>query len=114
MLLYPELSQKILEIADGDEDFKIELTNAIYNGLIELRTVYNLGDTEKDEYRIQQIRHKLKPTLTIFGFVEIIDEMQKGKDIVEAEGFSESFTNHVMELNRLLEISINNVGLLMK
>lgn len=112
--LYPELNQKILEIADGDEDFKVELTKAIHNGLNELKTVYSEGHADQDEVKIQQIRHKLKPTLAMFEFEDLIFEMQHGKEIVESEGFTDQFSKHVNQLNSLLDTAIYNVSLLLK
>ena len=49
---YPELSQRILEMAEGDEEFRVELTSAILNGLIELKSVYGEGIMEKNEIKI--------------------------------------------------------------
>lgn len=112
--LYPELNQKILEIADGDEEFKVELTKAIHLGLVELKTVYSEGHAEQDEVKIQQIRHKLKPTLAMFEFEDLIVEMQNGKEIVESEGFTDHFSSHVGQLNHLLDNAIYNVSLLLK
>ncbi|WP_296705032.1 hypothetical protein [Algoriphagus sp.] len=112
--LYPGLNNKILEIAEGDEDFRIELIQAIHNGLIELKAVYSKGHEEKDEVVIQQIRHKLKPTLVMFDFEDLVSEIQKGKVILESEGFTENYSTHVLELNRLLEGAICEVNLLLK
>lgn len=112
--LYPELNKRILEIADGDDDFKIELTKALYNGLIELKSVYSQGNEEKDQVIIQQIRHKMKPTLAMFDFEDLAFEIQKGKEILESEGFSEKFSLHLSALNSLVEKAIYNVNLLLK
>lgn len=112
--LYPELNKKILEIAEGDEEFKIELSRAIHNGLIELKSFYSKGYEVKDEVIIQQIRHKVKPTLSMFDFEDLIIEIQKGKEILEKEGFSENFSIHVSTLDRLINGAIYNVDLLLK
>ncbi|MBN3581990.1 hypothetical protein JYB64_06285 [Algoriphagus aestuarii] len=109
-----DLNLKILAIADGEEDFKIELTKAIHSGLIELKTVYKQGTEAKDEVMIQQIRHKMKPTLAMFEFEELIVEMQNGKEIVEAEGFSNRFSDHALEIDRLVAAEIEKVGMLLK
>ncbi len=110
--LYPEFNNKILEIADGDEDFKMELIKAIHNGLIELKTIYSKGYQEKDQLIIQQIRHKLKPTLAMFDFEDLIVEIQKGKEILELEGFTENFSYHFSTLEQLIERAIFKVNLL--
>ena len=112
--LYPELNRKLLEISEGDEEFKFELAKAIHNGLIELKSIYSKGYQEKDDVIIQQIRHKVKPTLAMFEFEDLIVEIQKGKEILEREGFSENFSSHVSDLDRLVEIAIYNVDLLLK
>ncbi|MEN2282201.1 hypothetical protein AAGF08_08685 [Algoriphagus sp. SE2] len=112
--LYPDLNNKILEIAEGDEEFRIELIHAIQNGLIELKSVYSKGHIEKDEVQIQQIRHKLKPTLAMFEFEDVAAEIQKGKVILEGEGFSENFSSHVSTLDKLLKDAIDYVTSLSK
>lgn len=109
-----DLNLKILAIADGDEDFKLELTKAIHTGLIELKTVYKQGNDAKDEVTIQQIRHKMKPTLAMFDFDELIVEMQIGKDIVESEGFTDRFSAHVLKMDKLVDAEIEKVGMLLK
>lgn len=112
--LYPGLNNKILEIADGDEEFRLELIQAIKNGLIELKSIYIIGNEEKDEIKIQQIRHKVKPTLTMFDFEDLATEIQKGKLILENEGFSENFSIHVSTLEQLLDGAISQVNSLLK
>ena len=57
--IYTELPSRINEMAEGDEEFKLELTNAIFNGLRELKEKYTEGILEHDVIKIQQIRHKL-------------------------------------------------------
>lgn len=107
--LYPELNQKILEIAEGDEEFKLELTNAIYQGLIELKEVYSEGVEQQDIVKIQQIRHKVKPTLAMFEFENLIVEMQKGKEILESDGFTKEFSEHLAVFNQMLTAAIADV-----
>lgn len=106
---YPELNQRIQEISEGDEGFQTELTLAIYNGLLELRTKYCEGLEEKNEIIIQQIRHKLKPTLSMFEFSDLIEELQNGKEILESKGFGEEFILHFENLNLMLEVAVERV-----
>lgn len=112
--LYADLKQKILEIAEGDEEFSKELTQAIYNGLIELKEVYSQGSNEKDDLKIQQIRHKVKPTLMMFEFQTLIDELQLGKEIIESVGFNHEFYAHLEKFNNSLEEAIANTKLLLE
>ncbi|WP_339699063.1 hypothetical protein [Algoriphagus aquimarinus] len=108
--LYPELDQLIFEMADGDKDFEKDLTVAIYKGLLELREKYAEGSSEKDDIKIQQIRHKLKPTLSMFELSHITDELQVGKEIIEGEGFEGAlFKSHYHRLQEKLEAAIQRV-----
>lgn len=111
-IYYPELNQRILEMADGDDEFRIELTSAIYNGLVELQTVYAEGRTAKDEVIIQQIRHKVKPTLAMFEFDQLADSLQNGKMILESEGFGEAFEIHFLDFLEKIKVALMEVGLL--
>lgn len=100
---YPELNQRILEMAEGDDEFRVELTSAIYTGLLELQAVYAEAWLSRDEVKIQQIRHKIKPTLSMFEFDQLADALQQGKEILESEGFGAAFEAH-------FEVFLRNVG----
>ncbi|OOG73638.1 hypothetical protein [Algoriphagus sp. A40] len=109
-IYYPELNQRILEMAEGDDEFRLELTSAIYNGLLELQKVYSVGRAEKNEVMIQQIRHKVKPTLAMFEFDQLSDSLQKGKMILEAEGFGEAFEIHYLDFLDKIKVALIEVS----
>jgi hypothetical protein len=50
----------------------------------------------------------------MFEFEDLIVEIQKGKEILETQGFSENFSIHVSALDRLIDAAIYNVDLLLK
>jgi len=104
-----ELEQIIFNVAEGDLEFKQELTCAIYNGLIELKNIYEEAAVEKNEYKIQQIRHKLKPTLVMFEFNSVMKELIIGKELLDQNGFDQSFYHHYSELQQQLKIAISLV-----
>ena len=108
--VYPDLSILIEEMSDGDQDFQKELTQAILLGLEELKVKYAQGLEQKNENIIQQIRHKIRPTLIMFGLAPIIDEMQLGKEIVEQNGFSKEFELHCQKLDKEIELAIQCVS----
>lgn len=108
--IYPELDQLISDMSDGDSEFKRELTLAIYTGLVELKEKYSEGAFEKNDTKIQQIRHKLKPTLSMFELVHIVEELQTGKEIIESEGFGgKAFAVHFKNLQEKLDLAIRRV-----
>lgn len=107
---YPELNQRILEMAEGDEEFRIELTLAIYNGLVELQSKYQEGIEEKDEVKIQQIRHKLKPTLSMFEFHDLTACLNEGKTILESQGFGEAAFAHFQNFSKKVVTAIAEVN----
>lgn len=108
--IYPDLNQRIFDMSEGDEEFQKELTLAIYNGLVDLKEKYGEGSLEKDDLKIQQIRHKLKPTLSMFDLNHIVDELQVGKEIIESEGFDgDNFNAHYKNLQEKLDIAIKRV-----
>ncbi len=108
-IYYPELNQIINEMSEGDEDFRNELISAIYNGLVELQTKYTEGTQEQNLEIIQQIRHKLKPTLAMFEFDDLGDSLQIGKDILESSGFGEEFDSHAVQFHSKLMNAIKAV-----
>lgn len=107
---YPELNQRILEMSDGDEEFRLELTSAIANGLVELQSVYGEGIMEKNEIKIQQIRHKIKPTLSMFEFEALIICLNEGKSILESQGFGEAAFSHFQDFLQKVTIAIAEVN----
>lgn len=106
---YPRLKQRISDAAEGDEEFQHDLTKAIFLGLTELKKVYSEGYIEKDVHKIQQIRHKLKTTLTMFDLDPIMETLQEGKDILESQGFGQEFEAHFNKLIPLLKLAIEMV-----
>lgn len=108
--IYPDLNLLISDMADGDKEFEKELTSAIHKGLLELKSVYSEGSSEKNEVKLQQIRHKIKPTLAMFELTQIVDELQTGKEIIESQGFEGSdFPSHYQKLQEKLDIAIKRV-----
>ena len=108
--IYPDLRQLIVDMAEGDEEFKDELTRAIHNGLLELKEVYEQGVIMRDEVTIQQIRHKVKPTLGMFEFDDLTEILQDGKEILETQGFGEDFENHWAKLKLKVSLAIEVVA----
>lgn len=109
-LAYPELHAHILDLSEGDEQFKEELTKAIHAGLLELQVKYAEGAEKLDAVFIQQIRHKIKPTLVMFGFEDIADSLQLGKEILDSRGFVPEFFEHYQELESQVKVAVKEVG----
>jgi len=112
--IYTALPIRISEMAEGDEEFKIELTNAIFNGLVELKEKYAEGLKDRDMVKIQQIRHKVKPTLSMFELNPLTLSLQEGKEILESEGFSPDFQRHFQDFSTKVEQAIHEVENLVK
>ncbi len=99
----------IAELAEDDLEFQQQLTSAIYEGLKELKEQYLIGAKTKNEELIKQIRHKSKPTLEMFEFNGIIDELTKGKDILESVGYDSSFEKHMTVLLDKIDAALQDV-----
>jgi hypothetical protein len=85
---------KIDEMTDGDADFRAELVSAIFNSLVELRDTYIEGASTENEDTIQEIRHKVKPSLALFEMDVLNDFLNEGKEIIEEKGFGPEFLKH--------------------
>ena len=103
------LNRLVLEIAEGDEEFRAELVSAIYSGLQELKSVYADGFAEMNEVKIQQIRHKVKPTLTMFEFDDLSLTIQEGKEILANQGFGAAFEVHFLIFLNKVEQTLEEV-----
>ncbi|KEO71724.1 hypothetical protein [Anditalea andensis] len=74
--------QMVLEMAEGEKDFEIELLEAIVNSVIDLRNKYVEGILGQNEEMIMQARHKIKPTLSLFGLEKLSSVIEEGKIIL--------------------------------
>lgn len=96
-------------MAEDDMEFQQQLINAIYNGLKELKDQYLIGARSKNEEIIKLIRHKIKPTLQMFEFGAVLEELYRGKDILDSVGFDASFDQHVIKLLDPIETALRDV-----
>jgi len=74
-------------MAEGDLEFQSELIRAIYTSIQDLKNKYVEGLTSHNELILQQARHKIKPTLSLFELKKLKAILQEGKDIVSSTGF---------------------------
>lgn len=92
---YPINFEKIDEMVEGDADFKAELVSALYKSLTELKEKYLEGAEQKDIEIISQIRHKVKPALSLFEINKLEQIILEGRDILSESGFNEDFLEHL-------------------
>jgi hypothetical protein len=86
--------EKIEEMVEGDEDFRSQLLEAIIVAVKELQESYITGiDSKKDEI-IKQARHKIKPTLTLFGLKALATTLGEGKQLIQRGGFGQDLHSH--------------------
>jgi len=107
--IYPNLPDKIEEMAEGDLEFKTQLVLAIQNGIQELKEKYSEGRSCQDAQIIQAIRHKVKPTLQLFGFDDLIDYLNEGKEILESTGFGSKFDKHASKVDLKLDKALDRL-----
>jgi len=75
--------QMVVEMAEGDKEFETELLDAIINSVKDLRKKYNEGIMVQSEEIIIQARHKIKPTLALFGLDKLSTVIEEGKIILQ-------------------------------
>ncbi len=102
--------QKIEEMVEGDEDFRRQLLEAIILAIEELRQVYFQALEEENVEAIKQARHKIKPTLSLFGLKRLTKVLYVGKKVILEEGFQHSaLDRHKEELNEASEDLLNDL-----
>lgn len=79
---------KVEEMAEGDSGFRAELLQALYASIQDLQTKYVEGLSSHSEEALQQARHKIKPTVTLFELNKIHSVLLEGKAIVNGQGFA--------------------------
>jgi hypothetical protein len=84
---------RVEEMAEGDMEFRAELLQAIYTSILDLKTKYVEGISLHSEEILQQARHKIKPTVSLFELKRLNAILQEGKTLVSLNGFKE-MDNH--------------------
>ena len=87
--------EKVEDMVEGDEEFRTQLFQAILVAVKELRDTYSKGITQKDPDLIRQARHKIKPTLFLFGLEAINRTLSEGKRLIASDGFDQDLREHL-------------------
>lgn len=97
---------RVEEMAEGDMEFRSQLLNAIYSSIQDLKIKYVEGLSSHDEEIIQQARHKIKPTLSLFELKKLSSILQEGKKLISSEDFEKLHAHQnrfLMAIEDLLE-----------
>lgn len=86
--------EKIEDMVEGDEDFRSQLLEAIIVAIRELQESYIKGIDSKKEEIIKQARHKIKPTLTLFGLKALSITLGEGKQLILKGGLGQDLISH--------------------
>jgi len=98
---------RIEEMTEGDADFKSELVSALHTSLLELKEKYLEGAELRKEEIIQEIRHKVKPSLALFEIEELSRVVGEGKEILQENGFGPKFLSHLDEFIDVVQEAID-------
>lgn len=105
--------KKVEEMAEGDADFQAELLQAIYTSIQDLKSKYIEGLSTRNEDTLQQARHKIKPTLSLFELKRIHTVLLEGKTIVSSKGF-EALADHEARFLKAAEDLLEDLQEVMK
>lgn len=97
---------RVEEMAEGDLEFRSQLLNAIYSSIQDLKLKYIEGLSQQNEEIIQQARHKIKPTLSLFELNKLSSILQEGKKLVssdESEKLNAHQTRFLLAIEDLLD-----------
>jgi len=100
---------KIEEIVEDDLDFRNQLLGAIEVAIEELESAYIKGIDEADLHCIKQARHKIKPTLGLFGLKRLTHILAKGKRMLEENGFDNKIEAHLTEFKEVTKAVLYEV-----
>lgn len=79
---------KVDEMTEGDAGFRAELLQALYTSIQDLQAKYVEGLSSRNEEALQQARHKIKPTVTLFQLKRIQSVLSEGKSIFSTKRFA--------------------------
>ncbi|WP_226390166.1 hypothetical protein [Penaeicola halotolerans] len=89
--------ERILETAEGDEEFKQDLILALQDSLTELKETYQKGIASYDLILLKQARHKIKPTLQLFEMNQLKNALDESKQITETHEQSSEVVKKSLE-----------------
>ena len=89
--------KKIEDMVEDDLDFRNQLLDAIEIAVEELETTYLKGIEDKDAESIKMARHKIKPTLGLFGLKRLSQLLSEGKKLMEEGNFNSCLDEHKEE-----------------
>ena len=89
--------KKIEDMVEDDLDFQNQLLDAIEIAVQELESAYLKGIAENDLNGIKMARHKIKPTLGLFGLHRISHILSTGKKLMEEGNFNSCLDVHKEE-----------------
>lgn len=101
---------KVEEMVEGDDEFRTQLFQAIQVAVKELQDNYVNGIREKDAEAIRQARHKIKPTLLMFGLKPLSATLGEGKRLISNGGLDQDFSKHVEEFLKNTNAVIEEVS----
>ncbi|MCC5936648.1 MAG: hypothetical protein JJU34_05155 [Lunatimonas sp.] len=87
--------EKVEDMVEGDDEFRTQLFQAILVAVKELRDTYSKGIIQKDPDLIRQARHKIKPTLFLFGLEAINRTLSEGKRLIASDGLDQDLSEHL-------------------
>ncbi|GGZ32671.1 hypothetical protein GCM10007049_27740 [Echinicola pacifica] len=88
---------KVHEMAEGDQEFEVELLEAIASSVQELKERYAEAITNRDEKMMHQARHKVRPTVTIFELRKLSKVLENGRQLIETDASDMAFEEHRKE-----------------
>ena len=92
---------KIEVMVEDDLDFRNQLLDAIEIAIEELKSAYIKGIEEEDLHCIKQARHKIKPTLGLFGLKRLTHILANGKRMMAENGFDNDMEAHLSEFKEV-------------
>ncbi|MDO6436051.1 hypothetical protein Q4534_01475 [Cyclobacterium sp. 1_MG-2023] len=100
---------KIEDMVEDDLDFRNQLLDAIEIAVEELETTYLKGIEDKDSNSIKLARHKIKPTLGLFGLQRLSHILSEGKKLMEEGNFNSCLDAHKEEFKTATNAVIADV-----
>ncbi|MBI0397750.1 hypothetical protein [Cyclobacterium marinum] len=100
---------KIEEMVEDDVDFRNQLLDAIEIAVEELETTYLKGIENKDSNSIKLARHKIKPTLGLFGLQRLSNILSEGKKLMEEGNFNSCLEGHMEDFKKATNAVLKDV-----
>lgn len=102
-------AEKVRELLYGDEDYVKEFAEAAVSSYTEFRDHYSQAMDAGDLEMLRNAGHKIKPSAQMLEFEELLEEYEKGKEILDGGSAKEKRGESIGRMTKMCDQIISEM-----